>query len=74
MLDDGWFSDPHRWDAQPWVNYEDLHVVRRCNQCGRYVTEGKVFKRFDASLCFEGWVCKEHGEIVPFWVWREEEL
>ena len=73
-----WDEDPDKWEKQPWVCYdlaleEDavMWVVRRCPHCGRYVSNGKVLTNMEGSINFDGWKCKAHGDVSPFFVWDE---
>ena len=55
-------------DEKAWTRYEgggegDICVYRRCPECGKYLKEGKV-----TNGGVEGWMCKVHGEVEPFWL------
>ena len=71
LLYESWEQDADKWGNQPWVSYEGIHVVRRCLECGRYITEGKLYMDFNERPIFEGWICKVHGEVDPYWLWHE---
>ena len=56
-------------DAKAWTRYTgndegDICVYRRCPECGKYVTEGKVTNAGPTT----GWKCKTHGKIEPFYL------
>jgi hypothetical protein len=44
-------------------NWGDIIVIPKCPICAKYIKTGKV--KGNGRLHFEGWICKQHGEIEP---------
>ncbi len=60
-------------DTKAWTRYGseegDICVYRRCPECGRYVTHGKLLTNIEGDVKLIGWICKTHGEVEPFYLW-----
>ena len=62
------YEDEARWTCfKGETPDETIGVYRRCPECGRFITEGKLFINFAGYIRLEGWKCKQHGEIEPFY-------
>lgn len=60
-------------DVKAWTRYVtdndgDICVYRRCPKCGRYLKKGEVLTNGNGDAKVEGWKCKVHGEIEPFYL------
>jgi len=60
-------------DKKAWMFFdgetecETIGVYCRCPECGRYVKRGSMFmNNMLGRVKFEGFVCKIHGEIEPY--------
>ena len=45
-----------------------IHVLRKCDQCGRILTVGKIREDLAHQLSFEDFSCCKHGEVEPFFI------
>ena len=60
-------------DERSWERYDcgdegDICVYRRCPECGKWIKEGIIKTNLAGEVKLEGWLCKKHGEVEPFWV------
>ena len=47
---------------------EHIAVYRKCPECCRYLKKGELWTNMDGEVAkLKGWICREHGEIEPFW-------
>lgn len=47
----------------------DVMVFRRCPECGRFISIGRVLANMDGQIRTEGWFCTKDGEVQPHWEW-----
>lgn len=45
-----------------------VHVLRKCNQCGRILKTGGVKEDLMHNFSFNGFLCRKHGEVEPFYI------
>ena len=60
-------------DVKAWTRYSDgdqgdICVYRRCPECGRYLKSGIVLTNLAGEAKVQGWTCKKHGEVEPFYL------
>lgn len=59
-------------DKKAWVRYPDddgdICVLRKCPECGKYITVGKLATNGAGECRFENWNCKKHGSVKPFYL------
>lgn len=60
-------------DVKAWTRYSggdegDICVYRRCPECGKYLKAGEVLTNMAGEAKVQGWTCKKHGEIEPFYL------
>lgn len=59
-------------DEARWIRFEsdegDICVYCRCPECGRFIKHGKCYENLVGQVTFEGFICKKHGELRPFWI------
>lgn len=59
-------------DVKRWHRFgnddegDDICVYARCPECGRFLTIGRVWENFNEGVKLEGWKCKKHGEVEPY--------
>ena len=60
-------------DEKRWCNFEGeskeetISVYCRCPKCGRFLKRGKLLMNCEGGVKLEGWNCKKHGDIQPYW-------
>jgi len=60
-------------DTQAWMffegetEHETIGVYCRCPECGKYVKRGNMLMNGLGEVKFKGFVCKQHGEIQPYY-------
>ena len=60
----------NEWDYDHLMVFFDNDgpaVLRRCPECGRFLNKGEVFVNGLEETKLEGWICKKHGEVQPFY-------
>lgn len=60
-------------DTKAWTRYSggddsDICVYRRCPECGKYLKTGEVLTNLADEAKVQGWTCKKHGEVEPFYL------
>ena len=45
-----------------------IHVLRKCDQCGRILTVGNIREDLAHQISFDGFSCCKHGEVEPFFI------
>lgn len=58
-------------DKTAWVFFEGeyeetIGVYCRCPKCARYITRGKLLMDGFGEITLEGWKCKQHGKVEPY--------
>lgn len=62
------YEDKKRWIFFECENEEEtIGVYCRCPECGRYIKKGNLFGNMFGDIKFEGFICKVHGEIEPYY-------
>jgi hypothetical protein len=46
-----------------------ISIYRKCPICGKLIKAGKVFTNINGNVKLEGWICKTHGEVEPYYEW-----
>ena len=65
----------YEWgEKEPLVCFDcrengEAWVFRRCPNCGRYISEGKLLTNGLGEIKLKGWICKKCGEVEPAWFW-----
>jgi len=60
-------------DKKAWMFFEGetecetIGVYCRCTECSKYVKRGKMLMNIIGEVKFEGFICKQHGEIQPYY-------
>lgn len=58
-------------DKTAWIYFtgesgETIGVYCKCPECGRYVKHGKLLINRFGNIKLQGFICKIHGEIQPY--------
>ena len=60
-------------DVKAWMFFdgedesETIGVYCRCTECGRYIKRGKLLMNRMGDVKLQGFICKVHGEIEPYY-------
>ena len=60
-------------DKKAWIYFsgedenETIGVYCRCPECARYVKHGKLLMNRMGEVKLQGFFCKVHGEIEPYY-------
>jgi len=60
-------------DTKAWIYFkgenesETIGVYCRCPKCARYVKRGVLLMNKMGEIKLEGFICKQHGEIQPYY-------
>lgn len=60
-------------DTKLWIYFEGesenetIGVYCRCPRCGGYVKRGRLLMNRAGEIKLEGFICKRHGEIQPYY-------
>ena len=66
-------------DKKNWIffkgetKHELIWVYCKCPECSKYVKQGIILINRRGEIKFQGFVCKQHGEIQPYYdrAWSE---
>lgn len=60
-------------DTKSWIffkgetKHELIGVYCRCPECSKYIKRGIMLINKCGEVKFQGFVCKQHGEIQPYY-------
>lgn len=60
------YDDHKSWAYFDGEEGETVGVYRRCQECGRFLTKGKLFMNLLGHIRLAEWYCKAHGEVKPY--------
>jgi hypothetical protein len=61
------YNDKTTWMFFEGEENETIGVYCRCPECGRYIKRGKLLMNMDGEIKLQGFICKVHGEIQPYY-------
>lgn len=62
------WKDRKRWSYFEGESKEETILIYcRCVKCGRFLKRGKLLMNHSGNVKLQGWTCKVHGEIQPYW-------
>lgn len=58
-------------DVNRWYYFDNpdeggiIGIYARCH-CGRFLKKGLLLMNLGGEITLRGWICKEHGDIEPY--------
>jgi hypothetical protein len=45
---------------------ETISVYAKCPECCKFLKKGQLFMNGLGEARLKGWICKKHGEVIPY--------